>query len=52
MNSLAAPTPHLTSPLEGGRDKLGKERVLGWVGSCLRRNDGKRGAGVMEEALG
>ena len=25
-------TPHLTSPLEGGRDELGKERVMcGWV---------------------
>ena len=41
-------TPHLTSPLEGGRDELGK----GWwvpacagmtewgARSCLRRNDG------------
>ena len=32
------PTPHLTSPLEGGRDELGK-------GSCLRRNDGRGDAG-------
>ena len=34
-------TPHLTSPLEGGRDELGEEV---WVrgGSCLRRNDGDR----------
>ena len=32
-------TPHLTSPLEGGRDELGKGWVLGRVGSCLRRND-------------
>ena len=40
-------TPHLTSPLEGGRDEffLGGGRVLGRVGSCLRRNDG--GAGMM-----
>ena len=35
------PTPLLVSPLEGGRDELGKEWVLGWVGSCLRRNDGE-----------
>ncbi len=37
-------TPHLASPLEGGRDELGKR----WVrfGSCLRRNDkGERGYG-------
>ena len=43
------PTPHLTSPLKGGRDELGKGgcvarglRVdgLGRAGSCLRRNDG------------
>ena len=36
------PTPHLTSPLEGGRDELGKmgDVVVGEVGgSCLRRND-------------
>ena len=32
-------TPHLTSPLEGGRDELGKG-CWGEVGSCLRRNDG------------
>ena len=38
-------TPHLTSPLKGGRDELGKEWVLGRVGSCLRRNDG-RGVGM------
>ena len=38
---LGTPTPHLTSPLEGGRDELGRGRVLGWVGSCLRRNDGE-----------
>ena len=25
------PTPHLTSPLEGGRDELGKGWVLGWL---------------------
>ena len=41
-------TPHLTSPLVGGRDELGKGWVLGWVGSCLRRNDGG-GAGMTEE---
>ena len=37
---LGASTPHLASPLEGGRDELGKG--VGWVvvGSCLRRNDG------------
>ena len=40
-------TPHLTSPLEGGRDELGRGRELGRVGSCLRRNDGG-GAGVTE----
>ena len=34
-------TPHLTSPLEGGRDELGKGVGVGWVGSCLRRNDGE-----------
>ena len=36
-------TPHLTSPLKGGRDELGKGvgGVVG-VGSCLRRNDGGR----------
>ena len=59
-------TPHLTSPLEGGRDELGKGWVLGWVGSCLRRNDGKearngggegrggegRGAGMTERGAG
>ena len=33
-------TPHLTSPLPGGRDELGEGWVLGWVSSCLRRNDG------------
>ena len=32
-------TPHLTSPLKGGRDELGKG-CWGEVGSCLRRNDG------------
>ena len=39
------PTPYLTSPLEGGRDELGKrcaERARR-VGSCLRRNDGMAG---------
>ena len=34
-------TPHLTSPLKGGRDELGKGWVLRRLGSCLRRNDGK-----------
>ena len=47
------PTPHLASPLEGGRDELGKEWVVGGVvrlrGSCLRRNDGGGGAGMTEE---
>ena len=39
-------TPHLTSPLEGGRDELEKEWALERVGSCLRRNDGEgRGGG-------
>ena len=36
-------TPHLTSPLSGGRDELGKgggKGCWGEVGSCLRRNDG------------
>ena len=37
-------TPHLTSPLEGGRDELG-EGMGASGGSCLRRNDG-RGAGM------
>ncbi len=43
-------TPHLASPLEGGRDELGKGvgGVVG-VGSCLRRNDGG-GAGMTEGA--
>ncbi len=56
-------TPHLTSPLEGGRDELGKggmREAGGWwdelgmggdgggsAGSCLRRNDGG-GAGMAE----
>ena len=32
------PTPHLTSPLEGGRDELGKGWVLGWqLGPAARR---------------
>ena len=35
----ASHTPHLTSPLKGGRDELGR-RGERWVGSCLRRNDG------------
>ena len=35
------PTPHLTSPLEGGRDEMGCRRMLGRVGSCLCRNDEK-----------
>ena len=43
-------TPHLTSPLKGGRDELGREWVLGWVGSCLRRNDGKGAQGWREGA--
>ena len=35
-------TPHLTSPLEGGRDELGEEVgvlvvVLGWRGACGER---------------
>ena len=38
------PTPHLTSPLKGGRDELGKggegSGGGGRAGSCLRRNDG------------
>ena len=39
------PTPHLTSPLRGERDELGKGggvggRGVGVGGSCLRRNDG------------
>ena len=45
-------TPHLTSPLEGGRDELGKGGWCGcWVPACAgmtgrgRRNDG-RGAGM------
>ena len=39
------PTPHLTSPLKGGRDELGRRGVGAWVerGSCLRRNDERRG---------
>ena len=28
--SLGAPTPHLTSPLEGGRDELGRREREGW----------------------
>ena len=40
--------PHLTSPLRGGRDELGKGLVFGRVGSCLRRNDGG-GARMAEE---
>ena len=29
------PTPHLTSPLKGGRDELGKGWVLAeWCGAC------------------
>ena len=43
------PTPHLTSPLEGGRDEFFLEEwfgALGWLGSCLRRNDGG-GAGMV-----
>ena len=52
--SLAAFHPHLTSPLEGGRDELGKDWGWGWVGSCragscLRRND-EGGAGMTEGA--
>ncbi len=55
----APPTPHLASPLKGGRDELGRGGWwLGWVGSCLRssclrrndgerrRNDGTEGAGM------
>ena len=39
-------TPHLTSPLEGGRDEFGEGVGVGMggavrVGSCLRRNDGE-----------
>ena len=43
-------TPHLTSPLKGGRDEFGRGEVGG--GSYLRRNDGegareqRRGAGL------
>ena len=45
---LRRSTPHLASPLEGGRDELGGGGKLGGGGggSCLRRNDGKGGAGV------
>ena len=47
------PTPHLASPLKGGRDEffLGEFAwcvllgALGWVGSCLRRNDSGRAEG-------
>ena len=38
------PPPHLTSPLDGGRDELGEGVGVGVGGSCLRRNDG-RGCG-------
>ena len=35
------PTPHLTSPLKGGRDEFSWGRgLLGCVGSCLRGYDG------------
>ena len=56
MDGLA-PCPLATSPLEGGRDELGKRWVLRRAGSCLRRNDGKgRGsdgmrAGVVAEGV-
>ena len=41
------PTPHLTSPLKGGRDELGERGVGVWedVGSCLRRDDGSENRG-------
>ena len=59
-------TPHLASPLKGGRDELGKGR--GWwlgrrdargacrAGSCLRRNDGRGrrndGGGGRDDGVG
>ncbi len=54
---LGTPTPHLTSPLEGGRDELGERVGVEVGGSCLRRNDGggRRNDGggvVMTEAGG
>ena len=58
------PTPHLTSPLRGGRDGIFLGRCWcvsaartdagGCVGSCLRRNDGegRRGDGRGSRATG
>ena len=48
---LRTPTPHLTSPLEGGRDELGEAVGVGVGGSCLRRNDGEGGAGMTREGV-
>ena len=46
--------PHLTSPLEGGRDEIGEAGGCwsGWIpSSCLRRND-EGGAGMTEMRTG
>ena len=50
VRSSRRPTPHLASPLKGGRDELGERGTgVGRVGgSCLRRNDGRGGAGMTD----
>ena len=52
----APPTPHLTSPLKGGRDEFSwgryVVRVAWWLGgSCLRRNDERGGRGWRNRGL-
>ena len=41
---LRTSTPHLTSPLPGGRDELGEGRMLEWVPACAGMTE--RGAGT------
>ena len=49
--TLGTPTPHLASPLKGGRDELGKGWVLGgWVPACAGMTEG--GAGMADEGRG